>query len=153
MPWYPFSLPQVHLSCSVLLCPSTTNFLMTSKYMQFPMTQISYCLRCQSSSSPALPFLVLLQAAVPLWCPSKFLDDADQASYHLLSCLYSVLPWTAFPLPSPCDFQVHFFMTQIPDTCPVLLLSPCRAATAAVMYHAAKKPSYFQVTWHQFNAM
>ena len=90
MPWYPFPFPQVHLSCSVLLCPSTTNFLMTSKYMQFPMTQISYCLRCQSSSSPALPFLVLLQAAVPLWCPSKFLDDADQASYHLLSCLYSV---------------------------------------------------------------
>ena len=58
--WYPFPLPQVHLSFCVLLCPSTTNFLMTSKYMQFPMTQISYCLRCQSSSAPALPFLVFL---------------------------------------------------------------------------------------------
>ena len=26
MPWYPFPFPQVHLSCCVLLCPSTTNF-------------------------------------------------------------------------------------------------------------------------------
>ena len=57
------------------------------------------------SQALLLPFLVLLQAAVPLWCPSTFLDDADQSSYHRLSCLYSVLPWSAFPLPSPLKYS------------------------------------------------
>ena len=137
-----FSFPS---SSPVLLCPFVSfNYELPStcscQWCRYHIVVAVFFFVSQALLLPCLylSFYVLLQAAVPLWLPSTFLDSADQSSYHRLSCLYSVLPWPAYPLPSPCDFQVHFLLTQIPDTCPVLLLSPSPANTA-VMSHAAKK--------------
>ena len=160
--WWHRCLDILFLSLK-LTCPAVSFCVLqlrTSKYMQLPMMQISYCRCC-------FFFLLVKLCFCPVFtCPSM-------SYYRLLS---------------HCDFQVHFLIAQISQVitgCLVFTVSSrdqrilCQALVTfkytscwrryqiLALYYCClrlllillscpmqqKKPSHLQVTWHQFNAM